>query len=149
MSKKEGGKLIFCGDDNYRLGFDSLIKDLKVIIESKEIKKVACGIEHIMVLKSNGELHENGDKEMNSFGEEKERFTLLMKDKNIKDVLCGRIFSLIQMKSGEIFVFRKNNEGNFCILGLFNLSNDCLLNSHVIKRTTWRQKNKIHTNNFH
>ena len=85
-------------------------------MNDKTIKMIACGSEHSMIYKENGELLVMGSNYFGQIGTEfKTNYDpiTLMVDKEIKDISLGDSHSLILRENGELLVFGKNTFGNY------------------------------------
>ena len=104
---------MLCGKDAFNLGLNSGSNKVRLIMKSRQILKAVCGLENLLVLKSNGDLLSSGFEGVNGFEEEENGLNLLMENKDIKGISCGGRFTFIVLKNGDIFVFGENESGYF------------------------------------
>ncbi len=119
--KKEKGEDLFCFGANNRgqLGIGSK-KDQKkpvFLMKREEVKEIACGCQHTLILKRNGDLLVCGNNNNDQLGiegiEKTLKPVLLMSDNTIKQICCGDLHSMLLHESGEVWVWGGNQHGNF------------------------------------
>eukprot|EP01091_Cochliopodium_minus_P005522 TRINITY_DN15436_c0_g1_i1.p1 TRINITY_DN15436_c0_g1~~TRINITY_DN15436_c0_g1_i1.p1 ORF type:complete len:267 (-),score=59.53 TRINITY_DN15436_c0_g1_i1:509-1309(-) len=122
--KKIDGKIYFLGK-----GLERDEKHFEEII-IQDVEQVSCGEDHVLFLKSNGEVWGMGSNENGRLGLEiKKRYLtepeLILSDQNIFSVCCGYQYSFIlsrdELKNTFLYCFGKNN---FYQLGLPNNKNN-------------------------
>ena len=102
--------LAFGHNDNGQLGlgdYDNRNKPT-LVMKDKTIQQIVCGAYHTLILKETGELFAFGNNGFKQLGldnnrENKNKPTLLMKDKSIQQIICGSCHSFILKNSGELF----------------------------------------------
>ena len=94
-----------------------------LLMKDEGIKSVACGSEHTMILKKNGQLMVLGRGISGELGlaniAEAPTPTFLMEDDQIEKIACGYRHSLIFKKNGDLLAFGDNGHG---ALGMKNTS---------------------------
>ena len=125
MIYKNNGELIGIGDNNYgelcikTVGVSGNIYEPVLLMTDLEIKSIACGYNHSMILKNNGELYVYGSNFFGQLGledtKEKNELKLLMKDPEIKSIYCDAWYSMILKNNGDLFVFGDNSHNQLGI----------------------------------
>ena len=92
-------------------------KEIRVprAILKREIKKIACGFHHTILLQTDGKIFVSGDNEYGQIGLGEvnlaKEFVPLMGDRSFKGIYCGNNFSFAHQESGSLFGFGKNGKG--------------------------------------
>ena len=121
------------GDDEYRDKPVLLMNDIN-------IKNICCGNNnHSMIYKNNGDLFVFGSNSCGQLGlgdyNHKSIPTLLMNDKDIKDIYSGKSYSMIHKNNGDLYVFGNNLYGQLGLgtNNLINIKPMLLMNDKEIK----------------
>ena len=108
-----------------QLGFGMNIRcrcEPTLLMEDLDVKQIATGPHHTLMLKNNGELFVFGANYYGQLGlghhKSVDKPILLMTDPDIKSIHCGNDHSMILKNNGELFVFGNNKLGQ---LGLSNI----------------------------
>ena len=92
-----------------------------LLIEDENIIQIACGMNHVLILKINGEIWCYGYNQNGQIGfedlEDRTKFELLLKDKSIVGIRCGNCHSIFWKSNGDVYGCGWNGHGELGIGG--------------------------------
>ena len=114
-----------CFGENYscQLGCAEMnVFEPKCVLQDTKIVKMVGGMQHTLVLRSDGTLLGSGINASGQLALKKVKkvtnFTVIVKDEQIKDIFCGATFSFILKSNGSsqsLFGFGSNDRGELGI----------------------------------
>ena len=124
---KNTGDILVFGDNRYgQLGLDyqyndNIDTDVNVptlLMTDKIFRDIICGEYHTIIYRDNGDILVFGSNEFGQLGLNNNNkytniniLTLLMNDKNIRNITCGRQHTIIYKDNGDVLVFGSNYYG--------------------------------------
>ena len=97
------------GYGQFGLGHNENVIKPTFLMKDENILQIACGENHVLILKTNGEIWGCGRNDKGQIGfedlEDRTKFELLLKDESIVGIRCGEKHSLFWKSNGDIYGF--------------------------------------------